>query len=788
MRSDSYKLGHMVQSKPGTNKVYSYLTARSDKNFDKVVFFGLQYFLKEYLSKPLTMDMAEDFLAYHARILGPALPEVETKIRALCKLGYWPLKIKAVPEGTVLPPKHLLMSITNTIDGYGWCVGFIESLILKVWYPITVASCSFKYRQLVDRLFDKTVDKDQMGLKPFMVHDFGYRGDSSEEGAAISGAAHLLNFTGSDTIIALPFIDEYYNGIPSKDTGIRRWNTEPIMLSVPASEHSVMCSFGRENELDAFNHMLDLYPTGIVSIVSDTFNIYTVCTDFMDKLYDRVVSRDGKVVVRPDCYDEETQILTPRGWVYFKDLTDNDTVAQVHSDNTFDFVKPGKIVNEQYEGDMYHFSDTKGKVDLLVTPNHRMVFTKKNEVWIQSAEDAKFYYKKKAYRTATYKKVGKKLTDLERLKIAFQADGSFTSTGNKIRFSFSKQRKIDRLESILTRLGIEYKIYNLTDGRFEFKIDINGDIFVKDFSWVNIQDLYSDWCAEFIEEMSYWDATRRSDNRFKFDTTNKPVMDVVELIAIHAGYGILLSQNKDNRKDIFSDVYTAHILKDNLIGTQAFTKQKVDFKGRVYCVTVPTGMVLVKRNRATMVSGNSGDPEKVLCGDPDAEIGSKESKGVIRLLDEKFGSTINKKGYKVLNPKIGVIYGDGMYYERYEKIQNRLIEMGYAASNLVIGVGGILRNWSRDALGFAIKSTYIEVDGVGQEIMKDPVTDHGKKSHKGLMKLDYDELEHKYTTLDQVTPLQEAEGLLDTVFLDGIIPKMYIFDSCRKNVSYALDK
>lgn len=471
LATDVYKMGHMEQYAPGCNKVYSYLTARSEKTFDKTVFFGLQYYLKEYLTTQLTPQMGEEFLKYRKMILGSNSEKVEKQIRDLCHLGYFPLEIKAVEEGTVMPVRNVLMTMTNTDPNFHWVVGFVESLILKLWYSITVASCCHKYRTVVDKAFDETVSNDLMFLKDFTVHDFGYRGDSSEEGAAVSGAAHLISFSGSDTVPALPFVEHYYKADTS---GL-------IMASVPASEHSVMCSFGKEDEFGAFENMLKLYPSGIVSIVSDTFDVYRVLTEFAERLKPTIIERDGKVVFRPD----------------------------------------------------------------------------------------------------------------------------------------------------------------------------------------------------------------------------------------------------------------------------------------------------------------SGNPEYIICGDPSAEEGSNEWKGAIRLLDEMFGSSINEKGYKQLNPKVGLIYGDGMYLERYQRTLDRLKEMGYAASNLVIGVGGILRNHSRDTLGFAIKATYVEVNGEPREIEKDPVTDHKKKSHKGLMILKWDD---EFKTVDRVSSEVEKTGLLKTVFIDGELTREISFKQIRDNVALPRQK
>ena len=161
---------------------------------------------------------------------------------------------------------------------------------------------------------------------------------------------------------------------------------------------------------------------------------------------------------------------------------------------------------------------------------------------------------------------------------------------------------------------------------------------------------------------------------------------------------------------------------------------------------------------------DSGNPEYIICGDPNADPNTPEGKGCIRLLDEVFGSTINSKGYKELNPQVGLIYGDGMHLERYGRTLERLREQGYASSNLIIGVGSLLRFYSRDSLGFALKATKITVDGVEQSIMKDPITDQKKKSHTGYLALIYD---GDYKTLNDVSAEQETTGVLKPVYCDG---------------------
>jgi nicotinamide phosphoribosyltransferase len=466
LATDVYKLGHMEFYPEGTTKIYSYLIARSSKKFNETVFFGLQAFLKEYLTRPITDADVDEFLEYRKMILGANPKGVVKKMRALAKLGYWPISIKSVPEGSIVDVRNVLFTMTNTHPDFAWTVGYLESLILKVWNTTTVATSSLGFYRLFEKYAQATSDSGF--LVPFQVHDFGYRGCSSEETAALSGMSHLTSFLGTDTVLAVKAARQYYNA--GKDG-------KPVGLSVPATEHSVMCAFGREFEFDAFARMLQQNPAGIVSIVSDTYNLWNVLTNFAPRLKEEILARDGKVVFRPD----------------------------------------------------------------------------------------------------------------------------------------------------------------------------------------------------------------------------------------------------------------------------------------------------------------SGEPKLILCGNPAAKEGSPEWKGVIRLLDEVFGHTVNSKGYKELNPKVGTIYGDGMYFARITDILGTLKEMGYATTNLVIGVGGILlQQHNRDDLGFAIKATFATVTGEDRELFKDPITDPGKRSHKGLLRLD--KINGVYVTTDRCTPTQESGGLLEEVFRDGKILREFTFTEVRDRI------
>ncbi len=447
--TDVYKMGHMEQYPEGTTKIYSYLHTRSDKKYNEIVVYGLKYLLKKYFIKFISDSDVDNFIKLRTSIIGDPKHPFVRKLYELLDLGYIPLEIKTFPEGTVLPAKSVIATVTNTHPDFYWVVGFFESLLLHAWYPITVASASRKYWKLVTKYADLTCDN--CNHIPYSVHDFGYRGVSSEESAAIGGSAHLIHFEGTDTISAVAHIAKNYGDF--------------VGSSVPASEHSVMCLYGREDEIKAFERMLDLYPTGVVSIVSDSYDFFNAITNIAFQLKDKILARDGKVVFRPDS-------------------------------------------------------------------------------------------------------------------------------------------------------GIPYEIIN----------------------------------------------------------------------------------------------------------------------------------------------------------------GVKDSDGALTCLGRIFGYTINSKGYKVLNPKVGLIYGDGMYYEEFERILNGMQANGWASSNLVIGVGGILlQSHSRDDLGFSFKATYAEINHKSMEIFKDPITDTKKKSMKGLIKCS--KTKNGYQFYDQQTWEQEKESGLETVFLNGKLTNSFKSDT-----------
>lgn len=293
LATDGYKLSHYKQYPPGTEVVYSYMESRGGK-FPSTIFFGLQYFLRRYLEGPVVTQEKID--------------EAEEKIRAYFggadyfnregweyilreHGGCLPVSIKAVPEGTDVPTGNVLITIENTDPKCYWLTNYLETMLVEVWYPTTVATLSNYVRRKLLGYLRKT--GSDAGVD-FMFHDFGYRGVSSQESAGIGGAAHLLNFEGTDTIAAIELLREYYDPDPES----------PIAVTIPASEHSTITSWGEDREVDAMRNMLTSYPKGPVACVSDSYNIWRACSDYWGRELRMLVnSRDGVLVVRPDSGD-----------------------------------------------------------------------------------------------------------------------------------------------------------------------------------------------------------------------------------------------------------------------------------------------------------------------------------------------------------------------------------------------------------------------------------------------------------------------------------------------------
>jgi nicotinamide phosphoribosyltransferase len=497
--TDGYKTGHHQQYPKGTTLVYSNFTPRSNKyapeGCDQVVSFGQQMvmaqinetFQKEFFSKPkeeVCGEMKRELSMY----LGTDYDV--THFEELHDLGYLPIHVKGIEEGTLVPIKVPVLTIYNTHPKFYWVTNYLETILSNLlWKPITSATIAHTYRKVLTKWQEKT-DIEKGWFIDWQGHDFSMRGMDSVEAVISSGLGHLTSFSGSDSLPTIYGARKYYN------------EEGPICGSVNATEHSVMCAGGSDDEIGTFKRLLDTYPTGILSIVSDTWDLWKVCTEHVVTLKEQILARDGKLVIRPDSGDP---------------------------------------------------------VDILC--------------------------------------------------------------------------------------GID-----------DYKQDDDGTM--------------------------------------------------------------------------YKASYTSGMFRD---------------RGR--------------------------------------KISSSEQKGVIELLWDVFGGTINEQGYKVLDSHIGAIYGDSITIDRADEICSRLELKGFASTNVVLGIGSFTYQFNtRDTFGFAMKATYVELEvpkfgefldqnlnteTIGREIFKDPITDDGtKKSATGLLRVAKNE-DGNITLFDKVNWYDENKGLLKTIYKDG---------------------
>ena len=497
LATDGYKTGHQKMYPKGTTLVYSNFTPRSNKyapkGCDKVVSFGQQMVMKQihdmfdhdfFLRDKV--EVCKEIKDEYSLYLGCDFDV--SHIERLHDVGHLPIHVKALPEGTLVPMGVPVLTIWNTDPDFYWIPNFLETIISNLlWKPMTSATIALQYKRLITERCLKT-DPAAIDFVGFQGHDFSMRGMDSIDATIASGLGHATSFLGSDSLPVIYGARKYYGELG------------PVVHSVNATEHSVMCAGGKVDELATFRHLMKQFPTGILSIVSDTWDLWHVLTVILPQLKDEINARDGKIVIRPD----------------------------------------------------------------------------------------------------------------------------------------------------------------------------------------------------------------------------------------------------------------------------------------------------------------SGDPVDIICGRQTAEAQDSrewgknmesEMKGVIELLAETFGTTTNEQGYKVLNPKIGAIYGDSITLERAEAIFDRLEAKGFASTNVVLGIGSFTYQYNtRDTFGFAMKATYVEIntpctiypDGTemieGREIFKDPITDDGtKKSAKGLLSVQSNS--GVYKLIDQCTWEEEDKGDLQDIYIDGVPKNITSLTEVRQALS-----
>lgn len=304
---DFYKVSHKDQYPKNTETIYSTFTPRSNRYFplaDEVVVFGIQGFIKKYLIEYFNIhffnrtkeEVVNEYTRYIKHTLGVQNPDA-SHVSSLHDLGYLPIKIKALKEGSKAPIKVPVLTMENTNPEFFWLTNYLETLVsAEIWQPMTSATTAYQYRKLLNEFAIKTTGSTE-GVE-FQGHDFSARGMVGLDGAASSGAGHLLSFTGTDTIPSIAYHEKYYNA---------NIENEIVGTSIPATEHSVMCAgtdADSRDEYEMYKRLItEVYPTGFFSVVSDTYDFWAVIGDILPRLKDEIMNRDGRVVIRPDSGD-----------------------------------------------------------------------------------------------------------------------------------------------------------------------------------------------------------------------------------------------------------------------------------------------------------------------------------------------------------------------------------------------------------------------------------------------------------------------------------------------------
>ena len=295
---DSYKSSHFKIYEEGTTNMFSYIESRVGSEYPEVVFFGLQYYLKKYLSHKITEAEVEEANLFFTAHGEPFNYEGWMYIAKDLK-GNIPVRIRAVPEGTIVPIDNILVSVESTDPKVPWIVSWLETSILRsVWYPTTVSTRSWSIKKEIMKGLNVSSDDPESEID-FKFHSFSARGCSSQEAAMISDMGHLVHFKGTDTVVGVLGAKRYYN--------------EPMAgFSIPASEHSTITSFGRDRETEAYRNMLKQFgkPGKIFACVSDSYDLYNACSKIWGtELKQEVIDSGATVVIRPDSGHPPTVVL-----------------------------------------------------------------------------------------------------------------------------------------------------------------------------------------------------------------------------------------------------------------------------------------------------------------------------------------------------------------------------------------------------------------------------------------------------------------------------------------------
>lgn len=753
LATDFYKTGHIKQYPEGTEFVYSNFTCRSDRHaavlpdFDhKTVFFGLQGVIqwllmetwpRDFFGRPLRQILREYDETMETGLGQGAVDS--SHIAALHNLGYLPLLIKALPEGSRVDLRVPLFTITNTHPDFAWLVNYLEDQFSsECWKMITTATVAHEFRRMLDNYAEMTgADPD---FVPWQGHDFSMRGMSGVVDATQSGAAHLLSFYGTDTVTALQYLKQYYAG-----HGL-------IGGSVPATEHSVMCMGGEDDEEETIRRLIcETYPNGIISIVSDTWDFWSVIGSTTQVLYDEIMARDGKVVFRPDsgdpvkiiCGDPDSAHSEPKmGAVELLWEIFGGTVNA-----------KGYKVLDPHVGLIYGDSITLPIAWDILKGLKAKGFATSNIVFgIGSycvAPDVPILCSDLTWRKAGDIPVGQEI-------IAFNEEERFgngsparrylpaTITANTLAYKPCFRISTDLGDDIIASEDHPWLVWSERrngENRTIAPSDHNPDApRGPGLAWRRTKDLTSDDQIAFLGRPWQEETTREagwlagifdgegSISRLRPDEHNPHFK-----VNISQNEGAVLQRIRDGLIARGFSFYENSRACPQLVLTGGWY-ELLRFLGQVRperllekLPLIVSGMPFLSRDRTYRL----------------ARVTSLESVG--------------------LHPVASITTSEGTF-----------VTGGYLSHNTY-------QHCTRDTFGTAIKATYGIVNGEPRELFKKPKTDNGtKQSARGLLRVKYEN--GHYVLHERQTPLQEQEGLLEPVFKNGELLRRQTLADIRKRL------
>lgn len=744
---DAYKTQHFQQYPKGTELVCSNFTPRKSRmpGVNHSVFFGLQYFLKEYLEggfkyffdkgnqHVMPHFMPSDYAYLIKAILG--IDQRHEHIEKLWALDYLPLAIYALPEGSVVPCGVPALVMYNTHSDFYWLPNMLETLLsCTLWQPCTSATIAREYRLLLDKFAEQTSDMPE--FVDYQAHDFSMRGMSSVESACLSGMAHLQYFKGTDTIPAILCQQEYYD--------------KPFEIcSVPATEHSVMSAGGKESEFETFSRLLDTYPNGVLSIVSDTWDLWGVITEYLPKLKDRIMARDGKIVIRPDSGDPANIIC---GYDCPEPMDDYGSPAQVGVVELLWRIFGGTVNSKGYKqldshiGCIYGDSITLERCKDICERLAAKGFASTNIVFGVGS-----YCVESSTPILCADLIWRKASDLIEGQeiIAFDENPSF-GEGKHAARQYRKAKILFNEPADKTCSTIE--------------TDIGKPITASDdHPWL------------------VWSENR---NRFNIyynqegdaDSPRTPGLIWKKTCDLQIGDKIAFLGNvweEENTKD-------AGWLAGMYDGEGSYSRCTEDDRIPHWKISISQneGIILDKLKEALKLRNFSYYENHRNCPQLVIKGGWYEN---LRFLGTIYPNRLINKYLDSLN-ELPALSRTRTYklatITKIDQVGNKKVASIRTSCGTFITNGYLSHNTyqynTRDTLGWAMKATYCEINGVGHAITKDPITDDGtKKSHSGLLKVvcDIPKSGFPYKVLQNQTwdEFHQPDNELKLVYKDGKI-------------------